>query len=123
MVNSADAALTTHHMKFTAHDDRVMSFGENTFDETDIDRRDDVERLGFDVISGKFSAATQSWTFYLSVARRGGLLHAKVHEVSDTQYVGRVTGGSGRFKGARGTVTLQNVQGVGRRVVVTYTLP
>lgn len=122
MLNSADAALTTHHMRFVAYSDRNIRFGQTTFGGTEIDRRDG-HRVGFDVISGKFNLTTHSVTIYVSVARRGGLLHAKVHDVSNTRYVGRVTGGSGRFKGASGTVTAQDLKGNGTRVIVTYTLP
>lgn len=122
MVNSADAALTTHHMRFTAFSDRNVRFGQSTFGGTEIDRRDG-HRVGFDVISGKFNPATRHVTIYVSVARRGGLLHAKVHDVSPSRYVGTVTGGSGRFKGASGTVTARNLPGNGTRVIVTYTLP
>jgi hypothetical protein len=122
MLNSADAALTTHHMRFVAYSDRNIRFGQTTFGGTEIDRRNG-HRVGFDVISGKFNLTTHSVTIYVSVARRGGLLHAKVHDVSNTRYVGRVTGGSGRFKGASGTVTAQDLKGNGTRVIVTYTLP
>jgi hypothetical protein len=122
MLNSADAAPTTHHMAFVAYSDRNINFSQRTFGGTEIDRRDG-HRVGFDVISGRFHPATRSVTIYVSVARRGGLLHAKVHDVSRTRYVGRVTGGSGRFKGASGIVTARNLQGNGTRVVVTYTLP
>jgi hypothetical protein len=124
MVNSADAALTTHHMRFITHSDRNIQFGKRTFGSTEIERHNG-HRVGFDVISGKFNPATHSVTIYISVARRGGLLHARVHSVSPTAYVGRVTGGSGRFMGARGTVTARDLKGNNNatRVVVTYTLP
>jgi hypothetical protein len=124
MVNSADAAPTTHHMRFIAHSDRNISFGARTFGGTEIDRRNG-HRVGFDLISGRFNPATQSVTIYVSVARRGGLLHAKVHSVSSNRYVGRVTGGAGRFKGATGSVTARNLDQQGNRTLVrvAYTLP
>jgi hypothetical protein len=124
MVNAADAPAPTMHMRFIAHSDRNINFGRRTFGGTEIDRRAG-HRVGFDLISGKFDPATGTVTIDVAVARRGGLLYGKVHSVSATRYVGRVTGGSGRFKGANGTVTARNLnqQGSRTRVVVTYTLP
>ena len=124
MVNAADAPAPTMHMRFIAHSDRNINFGRATFGGTEIDRRAG-HRVGFDLISGKFDPATGTVTIDVAVARRGGLLYGKVHTVSATRYVGRVTGGSGRFKGASGTVTARNLnqQGSRTRVVVTYTLP
>jgi hypothetical protein len=124
MVNAADAPAPTMHMRFIAHSDRNINFGRRTFGGTEIDRRAG-HRVGFDLISGKFDPATGTATIDVAVARRGGLLYGKVHTVSATRYVGRVTGGSGRFKGASGTVTARNLnqQGSRTRVVVTYTLP
>jgi hypothetical protein len=124
MVNAADAPSATMHMRFIAHSDRNIRFGPDTFGGTEIDRRNG-HRVGFDLISGRFHPATQTVTIYVAVARRGGLLYGRVHAVSPTQYVGRVTGGSGRFKGASGTVTARNLdqQENRTRVVVTYTLP
>jgi hypothetical protein len=124
MVNAANAPAATLHMRFIAHSDRNIQFGPRTFGGTEIDRRHG-HRVGFDLISGEFDPAKGKVTIDVAVARRGGLLYAKVHDVSDTRYVGRVTGGSGRFKGASGTVTARNLdqQGDRTRVVVTYTLP
>jgi hypothetical protein len=124
MVNAADAAPPTKHMRFVAHSDRNIGFSPRTGGSTEIDRSHG-QRVGFDLTTAKFDPATGTVTIHVAVARRGGLLYATVHDVSTTQYVGRVTGGSGRFEGARGTVTARNLDARGNRtrVNVTYTLP
>src|SRR5881392_1000929 len=63
MLNSADAALTTHHMRFVDYSDRNIRFGQTTFAGTEIDRRNG-HRVGFDVISGTFNLTTYSVTIY-----------------------------------------------------------
>jgi hypothetical protein len=124
MVNAADAASSTKHMHFVAHSDRDINFTQRTFGGTEVDRHNG-NRVGFDLISGRFDPATQKVTIFVSVARAGGLLFARLHSVSNTRYAGHVTGGSGRFKGAHGTVTARNLdqQANRTRVNVTYTLP
>jgi hypothetical protein len=128
MVNAAtDVSSPTLHMRFTAHTDRNFNFGPRTFGGTEIDTRHG-HRVGLDMISGAYDPSTDTVTIYVAVARRGGLLNAKLHSDESTprvDFVGRVTGGSGHFKGASGTVVARNVgsEGTRTRVLVTYTLP
>ena len=124
LVNSADASSVTHTMKFVAVSDRSHQAGRNGFMQTEIDRSHG-HFVGYDVVSGMFDRQTQSAKIYVAVARKGGLLFLRVRTTSQTTYVGRVTGGSGKFHGATGSLTAHNAPHNDNKTYVTihYTLP
>lgn len=126
MVGSADAAAVQHTMKFVAISDKEHRAGNNGFLATEIDRNHG-RFLGYDTISGLFSRQTGNVKIYVAVARHGGLLFGRLHNATPEgdSFVGQVTGGSGRFAGARGTVTARNAPHDDGRtyVIVHYTLP
>lgn len=123
-VHAADAAPTTHTLKFVAISDRNHSAGRFGFEGTEIDRNHG-RFVGYDLISGIFNPRTQSVKIYVAIARKGGLLFGQVHSTSETTFVGRVTGGNGRFHGAKGTINAHNAPHNDNRTFVTvhYTLP
>ncbi|MFY9913939.1 MAG: hypothetical protein WAK18_04665 [Nocardioidaceae bacterium] len=124
LAGSADAAPVTHTLKFVAFSDKGHGVGRTGFAGTEIDRNHG-KFVGYDLISGTYNPTTQAVQIYIAVTRKGGLLFARVHSTSQTTYVGRVTGGAGRFAGAKGTLTAQNAPHNDKKTFVTihYTLP
>jgi hypothetical protein len=124
LVGAADAAPVTHTLKFVAISDREHAAGHNGFMGTEIERNHG-RLVGYDVITGIFNPSTQSVKIYVAITRHGGLLFGRVHSTSQTSYAGRVTGGSGRFAGATGTITAKNAPHNDSRTFVTvhYILP
>ncbi len=124
LVGAADATSAAHTYKFVAISDKSHNLGRNGFTGTEIDRvRGHV--VGYDVITGIYNPRTQNVKIYVAVTRHGGMIFARVHNTSQTSYVGRVTGGSGKFAGAKGTLTAQNAPHDNNKTFVTlhYTLP
>ncbi|HEY7043113.1 MAG TPA: hypothetical protein VH419_05540 [Nocardioidaceae bacterium] len=123
-VNTADASSTTHTLKFVAISDRDHRAGNNGFQGTEIERSHG-HVVGYDVISGIFNERAHSVKIYVAISRRGGLLFARLHSTSETTYVGTVTGGSGKFAGATGSLTAHNAPHNDDKTFVTihYTLP
>ncbi len=125
-VGPADATATTHTLKFVAISDRSHGAGRFGFEGTDINRNHG-RFVGYDLISGIYNPQTQTVRIYVAIARKGGLLFSRIHSRpgSQSEYVGRITGGSGRFAGATGTLTARNAPHNDNRTYVTvhYTLP
>ncbi len=124
LVGSAEAAPVTHTYKFVAISDKGHNLGRNGFVGTEVDRvRGHV--VGYDLLSGIYNPATQNVKIYVAVTRRGGMIFGRVHNTSQTTYAGRITGGSGKFAGAKGTVTAKNAPRDNNKTFVTlhYTLP
>jgi hypothetical protein len=77
--------------------------------------------IGYDSVSGRFSlTGTGRGPFQAALALRGGILLLDCRQTDAGDFTGRVTGGTGRFKGATGTVTGTQVAHNVDRVVVTY---
>lgn len=65
------------------------------------------QTTGYDVTSCTISTTTHVATCKVAVARAQGILYARAHvNVDNGQGSGTVTGGSGGFRGATGTVTV-----------------
>ncbi len=126
LIGSADAAPVTHTLKFVSISDRSHNAGRFGFEATEINRNHG-RFVGYDMISGIYNPQTQTVRIYVAIARKGGLLFSRVHNPpgSQSEYVGRITGGSGRFAGATGTLTGQNAPHNDKKTFVTihYTLP
>ncbi len=125
-VGTADASPASGTLKFVAISDRGHGAGRFGFEGTDINRNHG-RFVGYDMISGIFNPRTRSVRIYVAIARKGGLLFSRLHNRpgSQSEYVGRVTGGSGRFAGATGTIIARNAPHNDNRTYVTvhYTLP
>lgn len=126
LVGAADASTVTHTLKFVSISDRSHNAGRFGFEGTEINRNHG-RFVGYDMISGIYNPQTQAVRIYVAIARKGGMLFSRVHNPpgSHSEYVGRITGGSGRFAGAKGTLTAQNAPHNDKRTFVTihYTLP
>ena len=104
-VDTASAAATVHTLKFVATQTAQRNTGHGTFVGTEVERHKGTF-VGYDTLSGKFNIHTQRAILHVAVARPGGLLYAVVVvQGASGDFAGKVTGGAGRFKGARGTVT------------------
>ena len=123
---TADAGTVQHTLKFVATSDRSHGAGRLGFEGTEIERNHG-RFVGYDVLSGKFNPRTEQVQIFIAVSRQGGLLFGRVHSLigQEDHYRGVVTGGSGRFVGARGTITARNAPANNDRTFVTvhYTLP
>jgi hypothetical protein len=103
-IDTASAAAKVHTLKFVAVGTGSHNTGNNTFVGTDVERHHGTV-VGYDTLSGKFNINTHKVFIRVAVARKGGLLYAHLTQNQSGDFAGRVTGGAGRFKGARGTVT------------------
>lgn len=123
----AGAAQAVKTLKFSATTDREMGAGMTGFLATEIEKNAKGKKVGFDVISGVFNSTNQSLTVYVAIARNGGLLYGNVvaEGENDTTFEGKVTGGAGKFKGAKGTIVAEEEAGNDDVVQITvkYQLP
>ncbi|HSS67600.1 MAG TPA: hypothetical protein VLK34_03545 [Nocardioidaceae bacterium] len=99
------AAAKTHTWKFNAIQKGSHSLSKKTFAAVDVDKHKG-KVVGYDTISGTFEPSTQTTTIFVAVARKGGILYGKIGATGpSTDFTGKVTGGSGDYKGATGTIS------------------
>ena len=118
-VGLADASGRVHTQTFEARATAHLQTGAQSF----VQAEDDVAGstvIGHDVIACT-STRTQS-TCDLSLAQSGGLLYAHfvLQDATHTAQ-GRVTGGTGRYRAASGTITARALSQSVVRVTLRYT--
>jgi hypothetical protein len=108
-----DAATTTRH--YVLHQTGSHNLGRFTFAGTDKIKHAGTV-VGFDAITGKFDPAANTVVIQVSFALKGGIIHGRVHNLPFTpgepsRFVGRITGGSGKYHGISGTITAHSPAG------------
>jgi hypothetical protein len=102
--DGASAPAKVHHLKFVIIDGPAHRVGPRSFAGTDVNRHQG-KIVGYDTFTVKFNFHAEKAFVRQAFSRKGGLLFAGTPTVSDHgPFTGKVTGGRGRFSGARGTV-------------------
>jgi hypothetical protein len=118
----ASSHTTTHTLKFISVTKRMISFSKTSIGAQDTDVNKAGKVVGFDEIYGAATSATTSASD-VTVVTKGGMLYgtfiynAKTGAITD----GKVTGGTGAFKGASGTFAVKAISNNKTAVTVTYT--
>lgn len=103
----ASPATASHTLHFTSRELRTTPLGKTEMAEVDRDFAAS-KTLGFNATHCTFDFTTGVAHCNLAAAFKGGMLYGKI-AVNGMQGTGKgtVTGGTGAYKGARGTVTSQ----------------
>jgi hypothetical protein len=117
----ASAHSTTHTLKFTAVQQKSANFSKTTSGQAENDLNRAGKIIGFDVIYFAFNPKTQTASGDLTLDTRGGFLYATLKFTNNPVTHGSVTGGTGIFTRATGTVTGKSLNKSGTRTAVTIT--
>ncbi len=121
-LSAASAQSDAHTLKFISVTKNSIGFSKTTGGEQDTDVNKAGKTVGFDMLYFAQTSATTG-AFRLTIDVSGGFLYGtaafnlKTGTISD----GKVTGGTGSFSGARGTLTAKNLNKRGTRTLVTIT--
>ena len=78
--------------------------------------------VGFDTFTGHVGRHDRV-TYETAFAFKGGLLLVRLHPVGETpRYAGRVTGGTGAYRGATGTLSGRDLGDGNTRLTLRYQL-
>ena len=104
--SAAPAPAKTHTLKLAAHQTASHNIGRSHFVGADTDRSAATGKiLGYDTITGSFNGTTQKVKIDAAVALKGGLITAHlVGSGSSNTLDGVITGGTGQYKGIKGTI-------------------
>lgn len=118
---AAAAHDATHTLTFTAVAENSVMFTPTTRGVQDTDFNSAGTTIGFDNLYLRFTSATSAHgTATLDI--KGGFLYATLATTNGGQtFRGRVTGGTGAFSGATGTVAATATNASGSEAVVTVT--
>jgi hypothetical protein len=118
----ASAHSTTHTLKFTAVMLKSTAFSPTAFGQTEKDVNSAGKIIGFDVVNVQVDPTTHKPSGGVTLSTSGGFLYGTLKITNNPVKHGTVTGGTGIFKGATGTIT-GNQSGNQTAVTITYTTP
>ena len=116
------SAHSTHTLKFTSVQKASITFAANTtFGQQDTDINSTGKTIGFDMLYVKATSATRA-AVNITGDFSGGFLYATgtINPNTGAFSNGKVTGGTGSFKGATGTITAKPISNTKTAVTVTY---
>jgi hypothetical protein len=118
----ASPHVTTHTLKFISVQKNSTSFSSTTFAGQDTDVNKAHKTIGFDEVYFKAVSASAA-RGNVTADLKGGMLYGTFRLSFKTGAItkGKVTGGTGAFKGATGTIKVTAVNKAGTRHAVTIT--
>ena len=117
----ASANSATHTLKFTAVQKATVSFTKTTGANQETDVNAAGKTVGFDMIYFAATSAT-SGAVNITVDTTGGFLYGTATVSVKTGAItnGKVTGGTGSFAGATGTIKAKSISRTKTAVMITY---
>ena len=114
---SVHNASTT--LKFTAVTNNAVAFISSTGSSQETDINSTGKTIGFDVVY--FTVKGNSATVNAAFDIKGGLLYGTVTTTNGGKtFTGKVTGGTGTFKGATGTITAKTLPRHKTAITIVY---
>jgi hypothetical protein len=113
----ASSGSTTHTLKFVAVNQKQTQPSKRTFIE-DAQAERGGKVIGFGILDGRITSSTGG-VGVVAFGTKAGLVYAKVTINNTPTTTGTITGGTGSFKGANGTISVTNLNKSGSRARVT----
>lgn len=114
-------AAPAHTLGFTLVEQAQVQFSPTLSIAEDKDLNHAGKVIGYDVDRLTFDPKTTTLVIGVTIDLKGGFLYGQVHEGSGPVSHGTVSGGSGAYKGATGTITVKALDQNDDRAAVTIT--
>jgi hypothetical protein len=116
----ASAGSATHTLKFVSVEKNSIEFTKTAGGQQDTDLNSKGKTVGFDVLYFRRASASSADT-NITVDTSGGFLYGTATISFKTgKASGKVTGGTGAFKGATGTIKATAISNVREAFTITY---
>jgi hypothetical protein len=116
----ASPHATTHTLKFTAVTEKSANFSRNSGAQQEMDVNGKGKIIGFDNVYFQFNPKTNRAFGGVTLDTKGGFLYGTLDLNTNGPVIhGRVTGGTGKFKDASGTIVGRQLNKSGTRTAVT----
>jgi hypothetical protein len=121
VASASPSAPKAHVLTFTSVQEAQLNFSKTVFTQQDKDVNKAGKVLGYDLLYLAFNPKTETARLTITVDRDGGFLYGVASAGANPVIHGTVTGGTGIFKGAVGTILAKNLNKAGTRTAVTIT--
>ena len=122
VVPAASASATkTHTLSFTSVQEAVHNYSQTISSQQDRDVNKAGKAVGYDLLYLVFNPKTETAKLNFTAVTGGGVVYGVARASSNPVIHGTVTGGTGAFKGAAGTIVARNLNPSGSKTAVTIT--
>ena len=118
---AASPRVVTHTLKVISVRKDSASFSKTSSGQADLDVNHAGKTVGYDMLHFTFNPTTRRASGGVTLDTAGGFLYGVLRITNDPVIHGRVTGGTGAFRGATGTITAKPLNKAGTRTAVTIT--
>jgi hypothetical protein len=120
LLPTANAKTVTHTMTFTSLEQTNVTFSQLAGGEVDKDVSKANKLVGWDLVRITVDPKTHKIAGGFTLMTIGGFLYGTVSPANGTSH-GTVTGGTGDFKGAIGTMLVRDLNKSGSKSAITIT--
>jgi hypothetical protein len=114
-------AVKKHVYSFISLTKGEVSFTKTTAGQQDTDVNAKGKVIGYDTLYFSFNPKTGAGTINVVAVAPGGFIYGVGAASNSPTTKGTVTGGTGAFKGAKGTFVAKNLNAAGTKTAVTIT--
>jgi hypothetical protein len=118
---SASTSVTSHTLSFTSVQEALHNYSKTVSGQQDKDVSKAGKIVGFDMLYLVFNPKTETAKLNFTAVLSGGFVYGVANASSNPVIHGTVTGGTGIFKGAAGTILAKNLNSAGTKTAVTIT--
>jgi hypothetical protein len=118
---AASPRVVTHTLKVISVRKDSASFSKTSSGQADLDVNHAGKTVGYDMLHFTFNPTTRQASGGVTLDTAGGFLYGVLRITNNPVIHGRVTGGTGAFRGATGTITAKPLNKAGTRTAVTIT--
>ena len=119
--SASPSAPKNHTVSFTSVQEAMVNLGQHTASEQDKDVNKAGKVIGYDLLYFVFNPKTETARLNFTAVVNGGFIYGVANAGANPTIHGTVTGGTGTFKGAAGTILAKNLNQAGTKTAITIT--
>jgi hypothetical protein len=119
--SASPSAAKTRTLTFTSVTESTVNFSKTTMGEQDKDVNKAGKLVGYDLLYFVANPKTETAKLNFTAVISGGFVYGVASASSSPVIHGTVTGGTGIFTGAAGTILAKNLNAAGTKTAITIT--
>jgi hypothetical protein len=118
---SASTSVASHTVSFTSIQEAEHNYSQTVTSQQDKDVNKAGKIVGFDLLYLVFNPKSETAKINFTAVLNGGFVYGVANASSNPLIHGTVSGGTGIFKGAAGTIDAKNLNNAGTKTAITIT--